>query len=1522
MELIFRLKIHLSILNTSQWFLHNFIWFLLIKSWISLPNTSGGFIAECPAQELILPCRCLTRGNEYQIWCSHSELSNVLDGLKSIGKLITNPIDELILENNNLPSLPGRFFLPIRVMRLMLRNNYLQRVSSGWLTGLENTLMELYMVEPDLRSFPMDSLDQLRQLEAVTIKSNLMKRAPYFSGLPRLRYIQIESTSLVELSPRNFKMLPSLEKLHITGSEHLTRLESNVLEDLPQLNIVNISFNAINWVHPRAFSRLPNLVELHLIGNQITDAGMIGRGTRDLQSLTTLRLDYNNIDKIGEASFVDIPALRDLYLSYNQITDIHHGAFHQTPQLRMLNLNHNLVRHVHPESFLQHSGSGLEELWLIDNDISHVSELRSLLDALPRLIFLDMSYNFLQDIPFGALRGHPTLERLHLNHNKIQMVEREAFTAMPALRELRLKNNSLSNLLDGPLWNLPALKGLDLSQNYFKRIEPRLLMNLPSLRRLDLSENQLGIIDPASFLETPALEHVNISHNVLTTLHPATFRHLMHLYEIDVSHNRLVEFVPGLPRGIENLHMSRNQITSLPLSPSPDLDLPSLRMLDISRNGIAKIQSGSFRTLPQLRRLNLGKNSLQTLENSCLEGLTRLEVLDLHDNRLMLLHPQCLREKRELRELNLSGNHLEMLVPEVLQDTEHLKKLDVSNNRLTEIMSGTFQNTRELKSFDCSYNSLTQLPPSIRNLKNLEVLDLTNNRLRYLQPETLSSLAALTELKISRNRISELRQRAFDNLSNLKILELQDNEIDNIEPLAINSLPNLTALKLGKNKLRILPDNVFRDLTSLETAELQENQLQNIADTAFNNVPHILLLNLSSNQIHNLDDAGLRSIRSLEVLDLSNNKLRRIDNSNMAKMEWLVELKMDNNKICTIQGAPFNGMPRLRVLSLRNNLMSYIPEYTVKRLRSSIAVLDIEGNPISCSCPMLWMRAWLEEASELGPRCSDGTYLREMRLSRQDCSNTEQQKQIAVSPECESEIVDSNLYGTSQVFSPYTSIKDSTSQLGQNTAPSPEESDYFYDEYVDYPYNETSILAIEQNNSIYNNENKATPVPIITSSEKISSHFIPGDTPTIYAEPKKNSSNQQNFVQNDLSKYPSPSQSGFTFFGMPLPALNLGSLWGSGRKADRKYGLVNTSRGNGRVQMYPEYYGGSNHVHKQYTINPLPEKYPPTVPDVQTGGFVPMLPGSGGFTPMIPSSNKTEKNSTMEMNLYKNQHDFINTEISNTSDSKLTKRGPHFIGSDKNSDQDLNKVIKNNKVTITKLDYKPTFIAPGANVSEIVTERTIISTTPELTNKKSFSTIVHSTTQPTIIENVSKSEFIKGPPSSPKNIIEEIEKNVTNFSIDEIVTTKPFNDEWETNTENDFTKASSNESPSPLSALLIPGGQHPQQYKPPVGKPTITKVELASIRNISTTEKPTLIDSFFTNDDLSKDETTTVKVIPSNGDGSMSWYFKNYNQTNLEPYIGPGHETHSLSVNNLSVQLNVPYNFLIILTVITINLYR
>ncbi|KAK9510465.1 hypothetical protein O3M35_005248 [Rhynocoris fuscipes] len=1071
-------------------------------------------LASCPPPNSIKPCVCTTRAEELQIWCSHSELTPILAALKSVGTQVIRPVDELIIENNEMTALPGRAFTPLQVVRLMLRDNKLERVAANWLAGMEDTLLEVFIVEHELRSLPEESLETMVKLEAITLKAGHLNRIPNMANLPKLRYIHTELPSLTELTPGRINNLESLETLQIIGSPGLKTLEASVLQDLPRLVIANFTGCGINWIHPRAMTRLPSLKELSFSKNNIVDAGDVGRSIRELPHLTTLRLDENQIDALRETSFVDIPPLKEIYLNNNKITEVQRGAFHRLPELKKLDLSGNQIRRIFPEFYLQSYESRIEEISLLQNEIDHIMALTITLDTLPRLKFLDMSDNKLQEIMFGAMRGHPTLERLHLNNNNLKRVVREAFTAMPALRELRLRNNSLSNYLEMPLWNLPSLKGLDLSNNEFRRLDRRVLANLPSLRRLDVSRNRLVVVDPASFLGTPALEHVNLSHNAIDIITPQTFPHLERLFDVDISNNRLATIVPGLPRGVEYLYMAKNLISLLPRAPSPDLLLPALRLLDLNGNKLHTLPPESFISIPLLRKLSLGGNLIQKIDERCLEGLGRLEYLDLHDNRITQLHPDAFRDLRRLQELNLKSNRLDKLQPELLKENKALRIVDLSNNQLTNIEPNSLDQNRELREVCISHNSLSTFPDAVRPLPALETLDLSYNRI-YQLVRPLSDMKSLSSLNLSKNKLQTLIDGTFSNMDNLTVLDIHSNDIQYLTPHVVRSNPSLVSLNLAKNKLSTVPSAAFSDLPQLTEVELQENQLIQLASDSFLGVPNLLLLNLSHNLLTGLDRAGLHGLKSMEILDLSHNKVSRLNSPSLPQLDSLIQLKMDGNRLCTIQGSPFSKMSHLRFLSLRNNKLVSVSETALQPLRTTIYQLDIEGNPLKCSCGLYWLNKWSKDNGPYqGPRCMDGTEFVNYRRSRQNCPEPK-----FADPLCDEPNSPPNR-PTQQLVS--------TGQNEPNLRPLPEESDLFYEDYVE----------IDENNSKPDNivAGSSTVAPQIVQSNTgggggaAMSHFVPGDTPTLYAKPGDDTKNNK-------------PKTTYTIFGMPLPSLNLGKYY-------------------------------------------------------------------------------------------------------------------------------------------------------------------------------------------------------------------------------------------------------------------------------------------------------------------------------------------------------------------------------------------
>jgi len=55
----------------------------------------------------------------------------------------------------------------------------------------------------------------------------------------------------------------------------------------------------------------------------------------------------------------------------------------------------------------------------VNNILSRLSDVSFLQGSVPLLRVLDLGLNLIEDIPYGALRGYPTLEKLVLGWNQI-----------------------------------------------------------------------------------------------------------------------------------------------------------------------------------------------------------------------------------------------------------------------------------------------------------------------------------------------------------------------------------------------------------------------------------------------------------------------------------------------------------------------------------------------------------------------------------------------------------------------------------------------------------------------------------------------------------------------------------------------------------------------------------------------------------------------------------------------------------------------------------------------------------------------------------------------------------------------------------------------------------------------------------------------------------------------------------------------------------------------------------------------
>lgn len=329
------------------------------------------------------------------------------------------------------------------------------------------------------------------------------------------------------------------------------------------------------------------------------------------------------------------------------------------------------------------------------------------------------------------------------------------------------------------------------------------------------------------------------------------------------------------------------------------------------------------------------------------------------------------------------------------------------------------------------------------------------------------------------------------------------------------------------------------------------------------------------------------------------------------------------------------------------------------------------GNPLECSCNLLWLRAWFQETNSYpGPRCRDGSLLTELRFSKSDCDTSTDSRM--------NQVLLTNEHG--DVFKRQITIDECDTEPpfdeqqtnnNENIPASPNESEYFYEQYIDYPLNET------------------TAAQTTTTYEQAIGAVAPSNGDGSRTTPfNRNGSRNHtllNYNQYKLHQmqpnHGAGNGSPFTFFGMPLPSLS--NLWSGGGNGAGDNARKSNSRadidanGKSRLRNYRprpgevvdgfQFASNMRAPHRNNVPNQLPNGPPPRIipypnqynpnggakdrpyptyyqtmyfdPKIEKGGFVPMLPDGGrkGFTPIQNpfgdgSGNETDANDSDDGN--------------------------------------------------------------------------------------------------------------------------------------------------------------------------------------------------------------------------------------------------------------------------------------------------
>ena len=225
----------------------------------------------------------------------------------------------------------------------------------------------------------------------------------------------------------------------------------------------------------------------------------------------------------------------------------------------------------------------------------------------------------------------------------------------------------------------------------------------------------------------PHTWYLYLQSNGIEVLPEDAFRNATQLKWLNLNRNKLTNegIQEGALRALPNLvhlYMEDNQLTSVP-SPLP----PKLEQLRLSRNRISKIPVGVFADMDSLTLLDLQGNKLQddAVTEVSLKGLSNLVQINLAKNQLGNMP---LGLPPTMTQIYLDSNNIQKIPAEYFKGMPKLTFLRLNNNKLDNggVPKNVF-NISSIMDLQLSYNELTEIP---QIPASLEQLHLDHNKIK------------------------------------------------------------------------------------------------------------------------------------------------------------------------------------------------------------------------------------------------------------------------------------------------------------------------------------------------------------------------------------------------------------------------------------------------------------------------------------------------------------------------------------------------------------------------------------------------------------------------------------------------------------------------------------------------------------------------------------------------------------------------------------------------------------------------
>ncbi|XP_041362700.1 leucine-rich repeat and immunoglobulin-like domain-containing nogo receptor-interacting protein 3 isoform X2 [Gigantopelta aegis] len=363
---------------------------------------------------------------------------------------------------------------------------------------------------PDLT--PLKSVPQPIRLDLKMNRIEVVKKTDFPPGL-KVAMLFLSSNEGIEMKDDAFVHMAeslqflNIERIHLQFVKHFT-----FLRGLAKLNKLVMSYNEqTSRILPRGlYSDL------------------------ELSSLKELLLHNCDIAEIKDGAFQGLESLEVLDLTSNKLPEVP-MAIRRLPNLRVLKLSFNPIRNIPEASF-----RGLLKLEnLILNDIWGLSldngAFQGLENSLQKLSLRKCGFS---DIPISKIGELKKLKSLNIEHNPLTSLGKHSFNGSFCLSELDLSDTLFPR--DAGIFEAQGdcLRGITLNSLDLTTIPIQILQGLRHIGEVSLKSNKIQVLPRNAFGGIPATS-LMLSENPLTEIKPGAFSDLRQHLSIELKETKI-----------------------------------------------------------------------------------------------------------------------------------------------------------------------------------------------------------------------------------------------------------------------------------------------------------------------------------------------------------------------------------------------------------------------------------------------------------------------------------------------------------------------------------------------------------------------------------------------------------------------------------------------------------------------------------------------------------------------------------------------------------------------------------------------------------------------------------------------------------------------------------------------------------------------------------------------------------------------------------------------------------------------